>query len=236
MVLDRLKQFLSQDFFGRVLRQNEVVEACVSTGQSRIIQPLHHDDEVQLCESSQRSSVASSRELQQVFLLFFSEALHHIPEPHDCLVFCITVLVGGRLLQLCDVDLVDTADEFDDLTAVEQLGETQFYVDRLGGNDLVESLVERSELCLDRSVQEPVGIQSDELLFVFVGDGDGLSAVEELNNLFVPEVVVTGGECERHLLDFGSLQDVAESRVEVGFELLDVLCEANHLPRGLSAR
>lgn len=90
-------------------------------------------------------------------------------------------------------------------------------------NHFVESLVERRELALDRSVQVPVYIQVDELLLVLVGDADAGASSLEFDDLLHAKVVIASAECQVHRIDVLCFLDVSQSSVEVRLKFFQIL-------------
>lgn len=83
------------------------------------------------------------------------------------------------------------------------------YPDGVMRDDLVEAFVEWRKLRVDRFVQEPVHIQLDELIFVFVGDRNLRATLFEIYQLLHSKVVVASAESKIHRFNFVRLLDVS---------------------------
>ena len=123
VVFNGLDELFLELFFGRELRQDEVVEAGVRAGQPVVVLGLQHDDQVDFGEASDGAAVAAGRELEEHALVRVVELVQHFPEPDDCGVFLGAVFVLRAGLHLLEVELVDAADQRHGLGAVQQLRE-----------------------------------------------------------------------------------------------------------------
>ena len=129
MVLDGLQQLGLQLFLAREGGEDQVVEASVSRREPVVIHRLDHDDEAQIGETTERTSIAACNELYELFLLFFVERVNNFPEPDDGRIFGGGIFVFSASFEFLHIEFIDAADELDDFGTAEELVK-RAYLDR----------------------------------------------------------------------------------------------------------
>ena len=115
------------------LRQRRNLPSLLNRKASRPVRPL------QVLEAIDRNTTGSRRELQESRLLLRVPGTDDLPEILDHLVLFLVAAVVGVFLPVVDVDVRDATDQELEFALVED-------VDEIGGDELVETCDEGSEL------------------------------------------------------------------------------------------
>mmetsp|Transcript_25144 Transcript_25144/g.68340 ORF Transcript_25144/g.68340 Transcript_25144/m.68340 type:complete len:205 (-) Transcript_25144:786-1400(-) len=190
------EQTLTQHLLALVLRQVQLVEAGVCTGQAarraiRLVdlELLGPANALQRLEALQGHLACAGDELDHERQVLLAELRQHLEEPPDNRSVGIVALVLCVGTQVCHIDVWQARDEQLQLVVVED-------GDEVPGHQLPEALQERVDLLLDGGGHVVACDQVHVLPLVGLRDLDLAAAGNQLLQLFAAEEVTLRSEGE----------------------------------------